>query len=238
MEKKNWMHCKWIILCIHVRPHREEFDWAYTPSTASVLEKKKRWLPDISLFLDVSFFRSKSFFYSFFWSALLFTSILCLYRAVPGDPSIRFLFTCWGILQINKQTNKRSFSVRACRCPFLPPRSTGQRTRVVRTVCVVAGDRWGQRGFKVQPTLSIGDRWLHRAEASAFLSVFGWAAASCGHFVGWLVWAFIFTVKTDFETAKSRLIHPQMICLVQIWAWAWAGEGDSAPPPFFLFHNL
>ena len=33
-------------------------------------------------FLDVSFSRSKSFFYSFFWSAL----VSCLYRTVSGDP--------------------------------------------------------------------------------------------------------------------------------------------------------
>ena len=74
---------------------------------------------DISLFLDVSFFRSKSFFYSFFWSAL----ISCLYRTVSGDPLDQvFIYLLGNPSNNNKHTNKQTSDRRlqsACwRCPW------------------------------------------------------------------------------------------------------------------------
>ena len=62
---------------------------------------------DISLFLDVSSSRSKSFFYSFFWSAL----VSCLYRTVSGDPLDQvFIYLLGNPSNNNKQTNKQTIT--------------------------------------------------------------------------------------------------------------------------------
>ena len=78
---------------------------------------------DISLFLDVAFFRFQILLFFFLSFDLL---LFCVYTVLFQEtPSIRFSFTCWGILQIitkYKQMKNSSFTVQYFRWRYIDQR--------------------------------------------------------------------------------------------------------------------